>query len=101
MDDLGVASIYKEYNGGRDFWFERRHLSARVCVFEAADENTGVGVNLTVGAIPYSPNVSGSTQAKRRGVGVDCDACCLSKSTTSIKQSKRGEMPLTTGTQKC
>lgn len=62
LDDLGIASIHKEYNGGRDFWFERRHLSSRICEFEEAsrgsDGNAGLGLNLTFGAIPYDPDVS-------------------------------------------
>lgn len=54
LDDLGIASVHKEYNGGRDFWFERRHLNSRICEFEEA----GLGLNLTFGAIPYDPDVS-------------------------------------------
>ncbi len=62
LDDLGIASIYKEYHGGRDFWFERKHLSSRVCEFEGAPGDDGAdggrGLNLTFGAIPYDPDVS-------------------------------------------
>lgn len=61
LDDLGIASIHKEYNGGRDFWFERRHLSSRTCQFSSPSSdhgNPGFGLNLTYGAIPYDPDVS-------------------------------------------
>lgn len=62
LDDLGIASIYKAYHGGRDFWFERKHLSSRICEFEGAyggdGAGTGRGLNLTFGAIPYDPDVS-------------------------------------------
>lgn len=57
LDDLGIASIHEEYHGGRDFWFERKHFSSRVCVFEAADYG-GLELNLTFGAIPHDPDVS-------------------------------------------
>ena len=64
LDDLGVASIHKEYNGGRDFWFERRHLGSRTCEFNApSDGSTGLGLNLTFGAIPYDPHVSENGKA--------------------------------------
>lgn len=66
LDDLGIASIHKEYHGGRDFWFERKHLSSRVCEFEGASSDDGAdegrGLNLTFGAIPYDPDVSQSTK---------------------------------------
>lgn len=63
LDDLGIASIHEEYNGGRDFWFERKYLSSKVCEFQGApadgdDSNAGLGLNLTFGAIPYDPEVS-------------------------------------------
>lgn len=68
LDDLGIASIHKEYNGGRDFWFERRHLSARTCEFSGSsdgdDGNTGLGLNLTFGAIPSDPDVSGTRKSR-------------------------------------
>ncbi|CAM9426180.1 unnamed protein product, partial [Ectocarpus fasciculatus] len=63
LDDLGVASIHEEYNGGRDFWFERTHLSSKVCEFQGAStdgdgSNAGLGLNLTFGAIPQDPDAS-------------------------------------------
>ena len=69
LDDLGIASIHKEYNGGRDFWFERRHLSSRNCEFSGLSDgdngNTGLGLNLTFGAIPYDPDVSENGKSSR------------------------------------
>lgn len=56
LDDLGIASIYEEYNGGRDFWFERIHLTSTVCEFPE-DSRDGVALNLTSGAVPYDPYV--------------------------------------------
>lgn len=54
---MGIASVHEEYHGGRDFWFERKHLSSRVCEFDAADDNTGLALNLTFGAVPYYADV--------------------------------------------
>lgn len=69
LDDLGIASIHREYNGGRDFWFERRHLSSRTCEFSAPSDdaggNTGLALNLTFGAIPYDPDVSNNLERLR------------------------------------
>lgn len=56
LDDLGIASIHEDYNGGRDFWFERIHLGDRVCVFQE-DHDGGVAMNLTFGTIPYDSHV--------------------------------------------
>lgn len=57
LDDLGIASVHDEYHGGRDFWFERKHLSSRVCEFGVADGTTGSALNLTFGAVPYHADV--------------------------------------------
>lgn len=56
LDDLGIASINEEYNGGRDFWFERIHPTSNVCEF-LEDSNGDVALNLTFGTIPYSADV--------------------------------------------
>ncbi|CAM9132075.1 unnamed protein product [Sphacelaria rigidula] len=61
LDDLGIASIYEEYNGGRDFWFERIHLTSTVCEFPE-DSRDGVALNLTSGAVPYDPYVHAVSQ---------------------------------------
>lgn len=58
LDDLGIASIHREYNGGRDFWFKRIHLTSQVCTFKAAGDDTSKGLTLMVGAIPYDSSVS-------------------------------------------
>lgn len=56
LDDLGIASINEEYNGGRDFWFERIHLISNACEFPE-DTDGGAALNLTFGVIPYSSDV--------------------------------------------
>lgn len=54
---MGIASVHEEYHGGRDFWFERKHLGSRVCEFDALDGTTGLALNLTFGALPYYADV--------------------------------------------
>lgn len=56
LDDLGIASIQEDYNGGREFWFERVPLTNQVCVFQAEGDG-GTKMNLTSGAIPFDPHV--------------------------------------------
>lgn len=58
LDNLGIASIGREYNGGRDFWFKRIHLTSHMCTFMAAGDDNSQGLTLMVGAIPYDPSVS-------------------------------------------
>ncbi|CAM9682036.1 unnamed protein product, partial [Discosporangium mesarthrocarpum] len=66
LDDLGIASIYEDYNGGRDFWFERQYLDGQNCVFPSHISN-GNMINLTAGAIP-SDVMLRSSAGKETGV---------------------------------
>lgn len=56
LDDLGIASIEEEYNGGREFWFERVHLTDTRCQFQETGANS-VEMSLTSGSLPYDPHV--------------------------------------------
>lgn len=64
LDDLGIASVHVDYNGGRDFWFERVQLSERTCIFPD-NGNEGLRMNLTSGAVPFDKQVSGSRKLCR------------------------------------
>ncbi|CAM9147362.1 unnamed protein product, partial [Choristocarpus tenellus] len=59
LDDLGIGSIHEDYHGGRDFWFERRHLENKNCSF--LDIN-GAAINLTDGAIPSDDELPSITK---------------------------------------
>ncbi|CAM9134493.1 unnamed protein product, partial [Chrysoparadoxa australica] len=52
LDNLGVASLHPDYNGGRDFWFDRTSHTATRCTFDSSLGSDIPGFSLTAGAIP-------------------------------------------------